>query len=110
VLYLSSSTLWTLRGVFDSFVNALRCTNKSILRVGLIRAPLYGAIQQQSFQLEPVVKALSMLRINLLIADDVGLGKTVETGMIIQELILRGKTNRILLCARRSKPQQSVKM
>jgi len=96
--------------VFESFANALRRTNKSVLRVGLIRAPLYGAIQQQSFQLEPVVKALSMLRINLLIADDVGLGKTVETGMIIQELILRGKTNRILLCARRSKPQQSVKM
>lgn len=83
--------------VFDSFVNALRWTNKSILGGDLIRAPFYGAIQQQSFQLEPVVKALSMPRINLLIADDVGLGKTIETGMIIQELILRGKARRILL-------------
>ena len=61
--------------VFDSFVNALRWTNKSILSGGVIRAPFYGAIQQQTFQLEPVIKALSMPRISLLIADDVGLGK-----------------------------------
>ena len=83
--------------VFDSFVNALRWTNKSILGGGVIRAPFYGAIQQQTFQLEPVIKALSMPRISLLIADDVGLGKTIEAGMIIQELILRGKARRILL-------------
>lgn len=83
--------------VFDSFVNALRWTNKSILGGEVIRAPFYGSIQQQNFQLEPVVKALSMPRISLLIADDVGLGKTIEAGMIIQELLLRGKARRILL-------------
>lgn len=83
--------------VFDSFVNSLRWTNKFLINNNIIRAPFYGAIKQQPFQLEPVIKALSMPRINLLIADDVGLGKTIEAGMIIQELILRGKARRILL-------------
>lgn len=83
--------------IFDSFVNALRWSNKRILNNEVIRAPFYGSIKQRSFQLEPVVKALSMARINLLIADDVGLGKTIEAGMITQELILRGKARRILL-------------
>ncbi|MBO8167324.1 MAG: DEAD/DEAH box helicase family protein [Kosmotoga sp.] len=83
--------------VFDSFINSLRWTNKFLLNNDIIRAPFYGAIKQQPFQLEPVIKALSMPRISLLIADDVGLGKTIEAGMIIQELILRGKARRVLL-------------
>jgi SNF2 family DNA or RNA helicase len=38
-----------------------------------------------------------MPRVNLLIADDVGLGKTIEAGMVIQELIVRGRARTVLI-------------
>ena len=43
----------------------------------------------------PVVRAVQMPRVNLLIADDVGLGKTIEAGMVILELIIRHRARRI---------------
>jgi len=46
-------------------------------------------VQVEDFQLVPLLKALRMPRVNLLIADDVGLGKTVEAGLILSELLLR---------------------
>ncbi len=43
---------------------------------------------------------IKMTRRRLLIADEVGLGKTIETGMIIRELVARGEAHRVLiLCA-----------
>ncbi|MDP9439140.1 MAG: hypothetical protein M3P49_10395, partial [Actinomycetota bacterium] len=39
--------------------------------------------------LDPVVRALGMPRVNLFVAGDVGLGKTIETGLVTQELISR---------------------
>lgn len=40
---------------------------------------------------------IKMTRRRLLIADEVGLGKTIETGMIIRELIARGEARRVLI-------------
>ncbi|MCG2791680.1 MAG: DEAD/DEAH box helicase [Actinomycetia bacterium] len=50
-----------------------------------------------NFQLVPVVMALNSPRVRLLIADDVGLGKTIEAGLIINELIARQLVKRILI-------------
>lgn len=50
-----------------------------------------------NFQLVPVVMALNSPRVRLLIADDVGLGKTIEAGLIINELIARQLVRRILI-------------
>jgi SNF2 family DNA or RNA helicase len=38
-----------------------------------------------------------MPRVNLLIADDVGLGKTIEAGLVVQELILRHRVRTVLV-------------
>lgn len=50
-----------------------------------------------SYQLVPVAMALEQDRVRLLIADDVGLGKTIEAGLVIQELIARGKAKKLLV-------------
>jgi ERCC4-related helicase len=61
-----------------------------------------AAIDDLSFQHAPVRAALNQDRVRLLIADDVGLGKTLEAGLITSELILRGRANRILVVTTRS--------
>ena len=62
-----------------------------------ISSPFHGAVQVEDFQLVPLLKALRMPRVNLLIADDVGLGKTIEAGLIITELLLRRRIQRVLI-------------
>ncbi len=62
-----------------------------------ISAPFHGAIQAEDYQLVPLLKALRMPRVSLLLADDVGLGKTIEAGLILQELLLRRRIRRILI-------------
>jgi SNF2 family DNA or RNA helicase len=49
------------------------------------------------FQLVPVVMALEMPRVRMLIADDVGLGKTIEAGLIVTELLARKKAKKVLV-------------
>ncbi len=61
-----------------------------------------AAIHNLKFQHLPVERALSQDRVRLLIADDVGLGKTLEAGMITSELALRGRADRILVVTTRS--------
>jgi hypothetical protein len=62
-----------------------------------ISSPFHGAIQIEDYQLVPLLKALRMPRVNLLIADDVGLGKTIEAGLILNELLLRRRIQRVLI-------------
>lgn len=62
-----------------------------------IGSPFHGAVQVEDFQLVPLLKALRMPRVNLLLADDVGLGKTVEAGLILTELLLRRRVQRVLI-------------
>lgn len=56
-----------------------------------------GRIQIQPYQLVPVMRALRMSRVRLLLADGVGLGKTVEAGLVLAELIARRRAHRILI-------------
>jgi superfamily II DNA or RNA helicase len=49
-----------------------------------------------SYQLVPVLMALNLPKVRLLLADDVGLGKTIEAGLILQELLGRKRINRVL--------------
>jgi Type III restriction enzyme, res subunit len=47
--------------------------------------------------MEPLRKALRLPRVNLFIADDTGLGKTIEAGLIARELLLRKKAKTIVV-------------
>ena len=62
-----------------------------------LQSPFRSGIQIEDFQLEPLVRALKMPRVNLLIADDVGLGKTIEAGLVAQELLLRHRARTVLV-------------
>ncbi len=62
-----------------------------------ICSPFHGAVQVEDYQLVPLLKALKMPRINLMIADDVGLGKTIEAGLILKELLIRRRIQRVLI-------------
>lgn len=56
-----------------------------------------GRLDIAPYQLVPVMRALSLSRPRLLLADGVGLGKTVEAGLIIAELIARRRAHRVLI-------------
>src|SRR5215472_2818030 len=56
-----------------------------------------AGIRLDAYQLEPLRKALLLPPVNLFIADDVGLGKTIEAGLIANELLLRRKVREIVV-------------
>src|SRR5882672_2569757 len=57
------------------------------------------AVEPRPYQLVPLLLALRLDPVRLLIADDVGIGKTVEAGLIARELIDRGEASRLaVLC------------
>ena len=83
--------------VFDAFLDCVRWGAISDANRDQLQAPLRSGIEAQDYQLDPVARALKMPRVSLLIADDVGLGKTIEAGLVAQELILRSRARRVLV-------------
>ncbi|MGD0954149.1 MAG: helicase-related protein [Methanotrichaceae archaeon] len=60
-----------------------------------------------NYQLVPVVMALKKInRVRMMIADDVGLGKTIEAGLIVSELMARNLASRILVVCPRNLREQ----
>lgn len=57
------------------------------------------AVEPRAYQLVPLLMALRLPVVRLLIADDVGIGKTIEAGLIVRELLDRGEIARCaILC------------
>lgn len=68
-----------------------------------------AAMDLMNYQLEPAQIALRRLKQRILIADTVGLGKTLEAGILMSELIARGKGKRILVVTVKSMMMQFQK-
>lgn len=62
-------------------------------------APLEGAVIPLPHQLHALQRAMSSDRVRYLLADEVGLGKTIEAGLILRELKVRGLVKRVLVVA-----------
>ena len=78
----------------DTSLNAVTATDPN-----LFQAPFRAGITLDAYQMEPLRKALRLPRVNLFIADDTGLGKTIEAGLIARELLLRRKARTIVVAA-----------
>ncbi|MCB1021455.1 MAG: DEAD/DEAH box helicase [Acidobacteria bacterium] len=82
---------------FGAYLNTLRWSCVTSTDATLLQSPFRAGIRIDHYQLEPLRKALRLPRVNLFIADDVGLGKTIEAGLIARELLLRKKVREIVV-------------
>jgi len=69
------------------------------LEDNLLLAPIQSSVVPLPHQLYALNRAISRNRIRYLLADEVGLGKTIEAGLVLRELKLRGRVKRILVVA-----------
>ncbi|MEA1051892.1 helicase-related protein [Lamprobacter modestohalophilus] len=76
------------------------------LEDNLLLAPIQSSVVPLPHQLHALNKAMSGERIRYLLADEVGLGKTIEAGLILRELKLRGMVRRVLVLAPKSLVRQ----
>ncbi|MDO8349391.1 MAG: SNF2-related protein, partial [Planctomycetota bacterium] len=83
--------------LFGAFLHTMRWNCVTATDPTLFQSPFRAGIKIEPYQLEPLKKALQLPRVNLFIADDVGLGKTIEAGLIARELLLRKKVDYIVV-------------
>ncbi|TDW90886.1 SNF2 domain-containing protein [Kribbella pratensis] len=80
-----------------AFLDAVRWSAVTSADSRLLQAPFRSGVAIEDYQLEPVARAVDAPRVNLLLADDVGLGKTIEAGLVAQELMLRHRARRVMI-------------
>ncbi len=76
------------------------------LEDNLLLAPIQSSVVPLPHQLHALNRAMTGERIRYLLADEVGLGKTIEAGLILRELKLRGMVRRVLVVAPKSLVRQ----
>ena len=81
----------------QAFLDAVRWGATANADRSFLQSPFRSGVSSEDYQLDPVVRAIDMARVNLLIADDVGLGKTIEAGLVIQELLVRYRARTVLV-------------
>jgi superfamily II DNA or RNA helicase len=80
-----------------AFVDAVRWGAVPSADAKAFQAPFRSGAKLEPYQLEPLRRALESPRTNLLLADDVGLGKTIEAGLVIEELLLRHRARSVII-------------
>jgi len=81
----------------------------NVLNQDVLLAPSTTSVVPLPHQLEALRRAMSGDRVRYLLADEVGLGKTIEAGLIMRELKLRGLAKRILIVAPKGLVKQWVR-
>jgi len=92
--------------LFSAYFHTLRWNCVTATDAKLFQSPFRAGIKVDAYQLEPLRKALKLPRVTLFIADDVGLGKTIEAGLIARELTLRRKVRDMVVVCPPSMIQQ----
>jgi superfamily II DNA or RNA helicase len=82
---------------FAAYLHALKWNQVTATDAALFQSPFRAGIKLFDHQLIPLKKALELPRANLFIADDVGLGKTIEAGLVLSELELRQRVDFVLI-------------
>lgn len=82
---------------FGAYLATVRWHGVTATDSRLFQAPFRAGLQLMNHQLVPLERALELPRANLFIADDVGLGKTIEAGLVLQELRLRQRVDFVLV-------------
>ena len=80
-----------------AFVDAVRWGAVTSADPKAFQSPFRSGATLEPYQLEPLRRALAAPRTNLLLADDVGLGKTIEAGLVIEELLLRHRARSVII-------------
>ena len=80
-----------------AFVDAVRWGAVTSADGNTFQSPFRSGANVEAYQLEPLRRALQSARTNLLLADDVGLGKTIEAGLVLQELLLRHRARSVIV-------------
>lgn len=100
---LPASSLPDVDGGFDppdrlaAFLDAVRWSAVTSADVRMLQAPFRSGVAVENYQLVPLARAVGAPRVNLLLADDVGLGKTIEAGLVTLELLLRHRAKRVMV-------------
>jgi superfamily II DNA or RNA helicase len=94
---LPSITGWDSNDRLEAFLDAVRWGSVTNADRSFLQSPFRSGITIEDYQLDPLVRAVEMARVNLLIADDVGLGKTIEAGLVIQELLVRHRARTVFV-------------
>lgn len=81
----------------EAFLDAVSWGAATNADRSFLQAPFRSGVTIEDYQLDPLVRAIDMTGVNLLIADDVGLGKTIEAGLVVQELLVRHRARTVLI-------------
>ena len=84
-------------GTIGALVDAVRWGAVTSADPKRFQSPFRAGITLEPYQLEPLRRALAAPRTNLLLADDVGLGKTIEAGLVVEELLLRHRARSVII-------------
>ncbi|MCL2257637.1 MAG: DEAD/DEAH box helicase [Candidatus Bathyarchaeota archaeon] len=99
---LVASNLFESYKKFKLNLAALQIKNTGQIDQLLALDAIQSKLVPYNFQMQTALQVINEMNANAILADEVGLGKTIEAGLIMKELILRGEVNSILIVSPKS--------